>query len=237
MTELNEQLAELDAQIQSHPYHEISHRMDEIGIVLEALERNFDLLASLIDEWIEDEDRFFEAPFSERRKVNRELFRRLHNYLATYHTQYEFTKNLRNDTVGREDERYRILIEEHDIRPTSDFLKALRNYAQKREILNVTTSYGSLMDKDREPHTYLSGEDLLELKSSYRNQRAKEFIKSYESDEIALTDVVESHHPNLMAFHDDFRGLILNEYKVDFDEYTTLQSRHTELAKRLYGTD
>jgi hypothetical protein len=236
MSDLGERMAELNDQIESHPFHEISERMEEIRIVLDALEQNYDLLEDFIDEWMEDTDSFFDAPMSQRMEVRRELFRRLHNYLASYHTQYEFTKNLRNETIGEGNERYNQLIEEHDIRPTSDFLKALRNYIQKHVFLNVTTSFGSLTSEQSEVRTYLSAEELKELKSSYRNQKAEEFIDTYDGDEILITEVIENHHSDLLAFHEDFRQLIRDFHDDEFDEYTSLQSEFNEIASEKFGT-
>lgn len=238
MSKLGEQLAELDDAIESHPYHEISNRLEEIRIILDVLEGNYEVLSYLIDEWLQDKEYFFNSPLSERMKVQKELYRRLHNYLASYYTQYEFTKTLRDETIGRDSDEYRRLIELHNIRPTSDFLKTLRNFMQHETLLDLITSYSwERAERDTSIRTFLSVDKLKKLKDSYPNKKAKEFIESYDGDEIVLTEVIESHHTDLMAFQHDFRDLIQDEYEGELAEYLRLQSERTEIEKEIFGTE
>lgn len=238
MTDLHSRAGELHDELEAHPYAQISHRLDEIRVVLDALEQNYELLSEFVEEWLQDEEIHSSAPYSQKMEIRRELFRRLHNYLASYHTQYEFTKSFRDSTIGKDSEAYQELMAEHNIRPTSDFLKGCRNYMQKRLFLNVTTSFRWPEDSgDTTIQTYLSAEEFKSLHSSLRSDKAIDFVENYEDDRIPFLEVIEGHHPDLLAFHEDFRDQIRDEYSSQLEEYMELQSEQNEILSELWDTE
>lgn len=101
-------------------------------------------------------------------------------------------------------------------------------------LLNITTSYEWNRETGDSPViTYLSTDELLDLDDSYRNNLAEEYIKD-SGDKIILLDVIESHHPNLTAFHEDFRDLLHNQYELEKEEYMSMQSEHNKLISELF---
>lgn len=66
---------------------------------------------------------------------------------------------------------------------------------------------------------------------------AAEFLEQHEDDEISLISVVEEHHADLMAFHVDFRDLVMDEYEDELEEYLEGQQRVNDGAREAFGTE
>lgn len=54
-------------------------------------------------------------------------------------------------------------------------------------------------------------------------------VASYRGDKIILTEVIESHHPDVLAFHADFRELINDRYSDEIEEYMEMPLEYVRL--------
>ncbi|WP_254273754.1 hypothetical protein [Haloarcula marina] len=241
MGEDDRDFVDLMDEMGEHEYEGVSNKLSDIRIVLHTLERNFELLSNFVDEYVLNEEYVLDAPLSHRMRVKEELYRLLHNYLSAYESQYEYTKSLRDRRFSEEGkDEYNRLLREHDIRPTSDFLKTMRNLIQKHVLVNANTVYSwKAEDADERVSFLVYREDIEEWKSTgnYWSPKTGEFLEGYGDDRIPLLSVIEEHHTDLMAFHDDFRGLVIDEHEEELDEYLELQERMVEDAKKTLGTD
>lgn len=228
-------------EMEQHEFETVSNKLSDIKIVLYTLERNFELLNKFIDENVTKEEYVLDTPLSQKMKIKKELYRLLHNYLAAYQSQYEYVKSLRDRRFSDEGRSaYDDLVRQHDIRPTSDFLKTIRNLAHKHALINANTVYSWDADEDENPVKFLLLRDELEnwkFKGNYWHPKTDEFLDERGDNQIELINVIEEHHPDLMAFHDDFRDLVMDEYEEEWQNYRKLQDKMLEDARDRLGTN
>jgi|AntRauTorcE11898_2_1112593.scaffolds.fasta_scaffold03921_2 hypothetical protein len=241
MGEDDRNFVDLMNEMEEHEYDEVSNKLSDTRIVLHTLEQNFGHLSNFVAEYILNEEYVFDAPLSHKMEVKEELYRLLHNYLSAYESQYEYAKSLRDRRFSDEGkDEYDRLLREHDIRPTSDFLKTMRNLIQKHVLVNTNTVYSwESEDVDEQVAFLVYREDIEEWKSAgnYWSPKTDEFLDEYGDDGIPLIEVIERHHADLMAFHDDFRDLVIDEHEEELEEFLELQERMVEDAREKLGTD
>lgn len=213
---LNQLLEDYD----KHTFREIEKKRQNIKFSLKTLEENFKKLKKFIDKYIKSRDYFFTDEVRDNVTIREELYRLNHNYLCSYYTQYQMSITFRDSLL--DNNVYNELIEEHNIRPTSDFLNKLRNHMQHVSSIKQNTRSSWNPESGREPLKLIIDIDGL-LDEVKLNNNAEEFIEK-KGDNIRLIDIAESHHQNIMAFHDELWDKTLELYEDEFNELRKIEN-------------
>ena len=230
MTDKADQFLELKEELEQHPFSEVSQHRTDINNARWILRRNFDLLKKFTEDTAEDKYSVMTGHLSEKIRVQEELYRLTHNYLASYYTLYELTVTFRDSKFNEESEdRYYELMDKHNIRPISDFLVKLRNYIQHQGVIEQTRHYEwNREDNEELTQVVLFTKDLLEADAWNRN--AEDFIRNQE-ESIRLVDVIESHHSDIENFHNDLSRVVMDEYEDEFEDYTQKQNKMNQIIE------
>lgn len=233
MTERGERFLGLKKELEEHVFYEVSQHHTDINNALWVLRRNFDLLRDFTEDVAEDKESVLTGHLSEKMRVEKELYRLTHNYLASYYTLYGLTVTFRDSKFNDESkERYYNLMDKHNFRPTSDFLLTFRNYMQHQGIINQSRHYRWNRDDGGEmTQVVLFTEDLMEI--DRWNQQAEEFLRD-QGEKIRLVDVIQDHHPDIVNFHDEIWDVVMDQFEDEFENYQQKQHEMDKIVEEEY---
>lgn len=230
MTEQGERFLNLKQEIENHSFYEVSERRSNIQNALWILRRNFDLLEKFVEDVAEDKQSVLTGHLNEKMDVEIELYRLTHNYLSSYYTQFQLSITFRDSLFNsKSEERYYDLMQKYGIRPTSDFLLGSRAYIQHQGLLRQSRRYKPNQQNNEDiVEVVLLTDNLLEI--DRWNQNAEQFIRD-QGDAIRLVDVIESHHPDILNFHEELWDVAMNQYQDEFEDYQQKQDEMNKIVK------
>lgn len=230
-------IAELSPKIEESEGWKLHRRLRLLKLSAWTMERNYSELMEFLDGFANY--KFATDLFRRREHFEAfadELYRRLHNYLASVVTLIDHSTAMvrsayRRHPFGAEfAERVRAAVEES---PRSQFVRGLRNYALHYRIPLATFSTITTLSEPGESAIYLSREKLLE----YRDWKpaSRRFLAKMESDNVDLRAVVLQHREDLDEFQGWVERRIREIHATQFAELHEMRARITE-AERVRQT-